>query len=74
MTVTKCVLSANVLVCRLGLVKLERHCEYMLGFVRVARQLYMGKQLDMVTFALKTWKNKVKMYKVIGIQCPTPAP
>ena len=23
--------------------------------------------LDMVTFALKTWKNKVKMYKVIGI-------
>ena len=23
----------------------------------------------MVTFALKTWKNKVKMYKVIGIQC-----
>ena len=26
--------------------------------------------VDMV----KTWKNKVKMYKVIGIQCPTPAP
>ena len=28
-------------------------------------------QVDMVTFAQKTWKNKVKMYKVIGIQCPT---
>ena len=26
--------------------------------------------IDMVTFALKTWKNKVKIYKVIGIQCP----
>ena len=23
--------------------KLGRHCKYMLGFVRVARQLYMGK-------------------------------
>ena len=32
------------------------------------------RHLDMVTFALKTWKNKVKMYKVVGIQCPTPAP
>ena len=37
------------------------------------RRAYIKPFLDMVTFALKTWKNKVKMYEVIGIQCPTPA-
>ena len=37
--VTKCVLSANVYTCMSIRVGLGRHCEYMLGFVRVARQL-----------------------------------
>ena len=40
-------LSSNILVCGLG-----RHCEYMLGFVRVARQLYMGKQPKLVSLTV----------------------
>ena len=30
----------------------------------------LSSSLPFGTFAPKTWKNKVKMYKVIGIQCP----
>ena len=58
--VTKCVLSANVYTksC-MSIGWLERHCGYMFGFVRVARQLYMGKQL------LNRWSVPLKNSKFL---------
>ena len=42
-----------------------------IGAISKLRCAFWKLIIDMVTFALKTWKNKVKMYKVIGIQYPT---